>query len=131
MPHDVKSYLKGIELVTRPDRVKEKEMWGIVREISNYLIFVSLIVVVVHGNRDYYGFQLKRNMVRNFVEKNNFPNVTTANDFWKWAHSTVVQELRASFWYNGKPPYGLKGYGMSGKIHFYKLCASVVKTRAV
>ena len=102
-------------------------MWGIVREISNYLIFVSLIVVVVHGNRDYYGFQLKRNMVRNFVEKNNFPNVTTANDFWKWAHSTVVQELRASFWYNGKPPYGLKGYGMSGKIHFYKLCASVVK----
>ena len=73
---------------------------AIVSEISNYLIFLLIVVMVVHGNRDMAEeHRLKRTLVRNFVLKHNFPNVTTANDFWDWAHSTIVQELRASFWY--------------------------------
>ena len=78
--------------------------------MSNYVIFVIIVVIIAHGNRDPSAFQLQYTIEDNFIIKNGFNNIKTSNDFWDWAHSTIVDELRASFWYNGKPPYGLRGF---------------------
>ena len=29
---------------------------------------------------------------------------------WRWAHSTLLSELKAGPLYNGQPPYGYRGY---------------------
>ena len=34
----------------------------------------------------------------------------TSNDWWEWAHLTLVPELRAQAHYNGQAPYGLRGF---------------------
>ena len=36
--------------------------------------------------------------------------MNNSNDYWEWAHSTLISELRAQAHYNGQPPYGLRGF---------------------
>lgn len=36
--------------------------------------------------------------------------IITADHYWHWAHNVIMQEIRAQRWYNGEPPYGLRGF---------------------
>ena len=36
--------------------------------------------------------------------------VKDVNDWWNWINDTVLPNVRVQNWYNGKPPYGLRGY---------------------
>ena len=40
----------------------------------------------------------------------NFMKVRDVNDWWGWFNDTVMTNVRVQNWYNGKPPYGLRGY---------------------
>jgi hypothetical protein len=40
----------------------------------------------------------------------NFMKVRDVNDWWNWVNETVLPSVRVQNWYNGKPPYGLRGY---------------------
>ena len=40
----------------------------------------------------------------------NFMKVKDVNDWWNWINDTVLPNVRVQNWYNGKPPYGLRGY---------------------
>ena len=46
----------------------------------------------------------------NLVLKYKFDEVRTSDDWWRWAHSAIVRELKAGPLYNGQPPYGYRGY---------------------
>ncbi len=39
----------------------------------------------------------------------NFLKVREVNDWWRWVNETVLENVRVQNWYNGKPPYGLRG----------------------
>ena len=39
-----------------------------------------------------------------------FIQINTTNDYWNWTQKTLIPELKAGPLYNGKPPYGLRGF---------------------
>ncbi len=52
---------------------------------------------------------LRLSVCRKLCERRtNYVYYRTANDWWDWAHSNLVNELRAQSYYNGRPPFGLK-----------------------
>eukprot|EP00094_Tigriopus_californicus_P011733 TCALIF_11336-PA protein Name:"Similar to lov-1 Location of vulva defective 1 (Caenorhabditis elegans)" AED:0.02 eAED:0.02 QI:96/0.94/0.83/1/0.71/0.80/36/119/3138 len=61
-------------------------------------------------------FLEKQVLQSNFVDKNNFDQIVSSNDWWDWAHSTIVEELRAQPYYNGQTPFGLRGF-IGDKVH--------------
>lgn len=34
----------------------------------------------------------------------------TTDDYWRWLKTIMLGQLRAQRWYNGDPPYGLRGF---------------------
>ena len=63
-----------------------------------------------YGNRDTNSYRMQQVLHKSFVEKTGFNQIISSNDWWEWAHKTVINELRAQNFYNGDPPYGLRGY---------------------
>ena len=98
-----------LELI-RQERKKEVEMWAIVSELSNYILFILIVYIISYGNRDPNSFRLQQQIEYNLIKKNGFDHIVTSNDWWAWAHATLIPELRAQSWYNGEPPFGLRGY---------------------
>ncbi len=83
---------------------------NIIYEIMMYAIYISIVYVISLGNRDLNGYPMVTQLTNSFVNGPNFATLNTSNDWWDWAQSTIVTQLRASTYYNGNPAYGLKGY---------------------
>ena len=91
-------------------RQNELEMWAIVKELSGFFFFWLVIFLVNYMNRDPNCYRLQNQLRYNFVTKNGFDRIKTSDDWWKWIHTTAVKEIKAAAWYNGQPPYGLRGF---------------------
>lgn len=39
-----------------------------------------------------------------------FTKVRDVNQWWLWVNNTLIPNVRVQNWYNGDPPYGLRGY---------------------
>ena len=115
---------------------QEQEMKSVLRDIVTYLIYIGIILIIVYLERDQNLFLQKQALetavifggvnceivpdddprYRECTEEEmphkhiNFMNVKDMNDYWKWINDTVIQNVRVQNWYNGKPPYGLRGY---------------------
>ena len=115
---------------------QEQEMKGVLRDIVTYLIYIGIILIIVYGQRDQNLFLQKQALETAVIfggvtceivpdddpryrectdeempEKHvNFMNIKDMNEYWKWINDTVIQNVRVQNWYNGKPPYGLRGY---------------------
>ena len=115
---------------------QEQEMKGVLRDIVTYLIYIGIILIIVYGQRDQNLFLQKQALETAVIfggvtceivpdddpryrectdeempEKHvNFMNIKDINEYWKWINDTVIQNVRVQNWYNGKPPYGLRGY---------------------
>ena len=96
--------------VLRRKRYMEVEMWAVVKELIGYAFFILIIYLISYGNRHPMSYKLQQQMQRNFIVKNGFDQIVTSNDWWEWCHNTMVNELRAQNYYNGVPPYGLRGF---------------------
>ena len=40
----------------------------------------------------------------------NFDQIRDVNEWYGWLNITLLKNVRVQEWYNGKPPYGLRGY---------------------
>ena len=40
----------------------------------------------------------------------NYNNIRTVNEWYGWLEETLIPNVRVQPWYNGAPPYGLRGY---------------------
>ena len=115
---------------------QEQEMKAVLRDIVTYLIYLAIIVTIAYGQRDQNLFLQKQALETALIfggvtceivpdddpryrectdeempEKHvNFMNIRDMNEYWKWINDTVIQNVRVQPWYNGKPPYGLRGY---------------------
>ena len=94
----------------RKERQKEVEIWTIIGELSNYICFIIIVYIISYGNRDPNSFRLQQQIEYNLAIKHGYDEIRTSNDWWDWAHNTFISELRAQAWYNGQPPFGLRGY---------------------
>ena len=96
--------------VLREARKKEVEMWGVVRELISYAFFIMIVYFISYGNRDPMSYKLQDQMTKAFVTQPEYDQIITSNDWWDWCHKIAVDGLRAQAFYNGMPPYGLRGF---------------------
>jgi hypothetical protein len=94
----------------RTKRQKELEMWSIIKELAGFFVFIMIVFIIAYLNRDPSSYRFQNQLRYNFVTKNGFDKIKTANDWWDWVHETAVTELKADSLYNGQPPYGLRGF---------------------
>ncbi|MCL4129991.1 UNVERIFIED_CONTAM: hypothetical protein GTU68_050411 [Idotea baltica] len=99
----------------RTRMVKEREMGFVLRGILVYCIFLAIVAVLINERTDYNAFLLQENLSSSFIKENNLifdftKLIRNTNEWWNWARNVVLQELRAQRHYNGKPPYGLRGF---------------------
>lgn len=74
----------------RQERLKEIQMWSIIREISNYLCFLILISFIVNSNQQSNSFRQVQHLRKYFLNirqpDNNYLKVRSFNEsysFWK------------------------------------------------
>ena len=91
-------------------RIKQVRSQAVATELFSYIFFLVILFIISYANRDPDSYILKNHIHRNIVRKNGFDKIHTSDDWWKWAHKTLVTELKAGPLYNGQPPYGFRGY---------------------
>ena len=97
-------------VLLRRERIKEVEMQSVVKEIIAYAFFIMIVYFISYGNRDTMSYKLQAQMTQTFVIEPGYDKIVTSNDWWDWCHKTAVNGLRAQSFYNGMPPYGLRGF---------------------
>ena len=96
--------------ILRRARIQEVEMWSVVKELIAYAFFIMIVYFISYGNRDIMSYKLQAQMSHAFIFEPGFDQIVTSNDWWDWCHKTAVDGLRAQSFYNGMPPYGLRGF---------------------
>ncbi|XP_064093787.1 uncharacterized protein LOC135206294 [Macrobrachium nipponense] len=99
----------------RHQRRQEVGMNEIMKEIFLYALFIWILLILSHGNRDPNAFWLQKELHNAFVNDayendDGFAAVKTTDKLWYYLHNNLFQSLRADTLYNGKPPYGLRGF---------------------
>lgn len=95
-------------------RLKEIKMGIILKEIFSYLFFLWILTVLSYGNRDPNAHLMKETLKGAFIDGANtgeaFTDVKTTDDFWSYLENTLIPEVYVGKWYNGKQPFGLRGF---------------------
>ena len=115
---------------------QEFEMKALLKDMTIYVCYALVVLIVSYGNRDYNNFlqkeALKTAVIHGglicgvgqeddprYIECDpedvphreiDFMQVKHVNDWYYWLNNTVKPNVRVQEWYNGKPPYGLRGY---------------------
>ena len=100
------SYLEALKKA----RIKQIRSQAVAAELFSYIAFLIILFIISYSNRDADSFLLKNHIHRNVVRKNGFDKIHNSDDWWRWAHKTLVSEMKAGPLYNGQPPYGFRGY---------------------
>ncbi|UJR16862.1 hypothetical protein I4U23_003760 [Adineta vaga] len=90
----------------RERRLKEIQMWSILRELFLYLIFFSSLSVIVYSQSQYNSF-LQVDHLQKYFDYN---EISTKSAYWQWLEESFVDNIRAQEWYNGVPPRNLSGF---------------------
>ncbi|XP_074649181.1 polycystin-1-like [Tubulanus polymorphus] len=98
----------------REQRLKEIQMYNIIREIIFYALFLWVLLSVSYTFRDPYSYKMKDHLEKFFIGKggpvNDYSAIQNHSAYWKWVREVLVPNLRADVWYNGSPPYGQRGF---------------------
>ncbi|XP_063886174.1 polycystin-1-like protein 2 isoform X1 [Scylla paramamosain] len=95
--------------------VKEREMTLVLRDVGAYLLFVFVVMILTYGERDESSYRMVENFRNAFIKEGDLKwdyknKMKTTDHYWRWLKEVMLSELRAQNWYNGKPPYGLRGF---------------------
>ncbi|UJR21041.1 hypothetical protein I4U23_024141 [Adineta vaga] len=98
----------------RHERLKEIQMWSIIRETAIYFCFLSLLCVVIYANHhsnSYFQVQHLRKYFHNSRQFDlDYTRISTIHQYWNWLEHSFVDNIRAQQWYNGQPPRNLSGF---------------------
>ncbi|CAG0904235.1 unnamed protein product, partial [Cyprideis torosa] len=98
----------------REKRRNEIQMWTSIKEIIIYTIYLILLIIIARGLRDPTAYYMRRSMQDSFIRPEApiyaYRIVSDANRYWKWMHNVVFYKLVVQNWYNGEPPFLLRGY---------------------
>ncbi|XP_071550461.1 LOW QUALITY PROTEIN: polycystin-1-like protein 2 [Panulirus ornatus] len=99
----------------RKTRQREVKMYSIFKEIVIYTLFMWIVLILSHGNRDPNAFFLQRTLREAFLnegarDNTDFTKVTNSDRLWTYLQNGFLHRLRADVLYNGKAPYRLRGF---------------------
>ncbi|KAL4239265.1 hypothetical protein ACF0H5_000082 [Mactra antiquata] len=104
---------KALE-TARKQRLKEIQMWAVIREILFYAFFLWILLVISYRSVNNNSYTYKHNMEKVFIMTNDtnksFFKIKNTPDFWAWAQSGMLRGLRAGPYYNNFPPFYMRGY---------------------
>jgi hypothetical protein len=75
--------------------------------IFSIYLFVVYFNVFTIKNSNFYNYG--KSLRQTFID-DSFRKMNTIEEFWSWSRNGLSEKLRATNWYNKKPPYGLAGY---------------------
>ena len=87
-------YGKDFLQALKKARIKQVRSQAVANELFSYVIFLMILFIISYANRDADSFQIKSHLENNFVLKHDFEKVKTSDDFWRWAHDTLVDEVK-------------------------------------
>ncbi|XP_076049258.1 polycystin-1-like protein 2 [Oratosquilla oratoria] len=93
--------------------VQERAMKLILRDLAFYFVFLGILWVVSSINPN--AIYMVQNFRNAFIKEGDpiwdYKNKVTNSDlYWRWLKTVMLDELRTRRWYNGEPPYGLRGF---------------------
>ncbi|CAF4112645.1 unnamed protein product, partial [Adineta steineri] len=98
----------------REQRLKEIQMWSIIREFIIYAIFLILLCIISFSNRTQNSFYQTDHLQKYFLNTRqtdcDYTQILTIDDYWNWLNNSFVENLRAQEWYNDDQPINLNGY---------------------
>ena len=74
--------------------MKQIRSQAVANELFTYVIFLSVLFIISYNNRDADSFQIKKHVETNFLTKYKFMEIKTTDDWWEWAHDTLVNEVK-------------------------------------
>ncbi|CAF4146964.1 unnamed protein product, partial [Adineta steineri] len=101
-------------IYARDQRLKEIQMWTIIREFIIYSIFAILVFVITYSNREQHSFSQVNHLRAYFLNQRqttaDYTNINTIDEYWYWLENSFVSNIRAQQWYNGDIPQYLNGF---------------------
>ncbi|CAF0785228.1 unnamed protein product [Adineta steineri] len=98
----------------RDQRLKEIQMWAIIREFLIYFIFAILVVIITYSNREQHSFYQVNHLRAYFLNQRqttaDYTEINTIDEYWYWLENSFVSNIRAQQWYNGDIPQYLNGF---------------------
>ncbi|CAF4085458.1 unnamed protein product, partial [Adineta steineri] len=98
----------------RDQRLKEIQMWAIIREYLIYFTFAILVFVITYSNREQHSFYQVNHLRAYFLNQRqttaDYTKINTIDEYWCWLENSFVSNIRAQQWYNGDIPQYLNGY---------------------
>ncbi|CAF4321707.1 unnamed protein product, partial [Adineta steineri] len=101
-------------MCARDRRLKEIQMWSIIRETLLYICFLSLLYTVIFSNcqsNSYSQVKHLQNFLLNSRQMDDdYTKISTINQYWNWLENSFISNIRAQEWYNGDAPRNLSGF---------------------
>ncbi|CAF4362759.1 unnamed protein product, partial [Adineta steineri] len=95
-------------IYARDQRLKEIQMWTIIREFLIYFIFAILVFVITYSSREQHSFYQANHLRAYFLNQRqttaDYTNINTIDEYWYWLENSFVSNIRAQQWYNGDVP---------------------------
>jgi hypothetical protein len=114
---EAKEYLDENEIKLNRDevadarhrRLKDVQMWSIIRETLTYFSFLIFLCVIVYSIRDENTF-LQVQHLRNYFSNEKYSQITRIDEYWTWLEKDFINDLRAKKWYNQEESRYLSGF---------------------
>ncbi|CAF1124640.1 unnamed protein product [Adineta steineri] len=101
-------------IYARDQRLKEIQMWAIIREFLIYFIFATLVCVITYSSREQHSFFQVNHLRAYFLNQRqttaDYTQINTIDEYWYWLENSFVSNIRAQHWYNGNVPQYLNGF---------------------
>ncbi|CAF0940715.1 unnamed protein product [Adineta steineri] len=98
----------------RDQRLKEIQMWAIIREFLTCLVFAILVFIITYSNREQNSFLQVNHLRAYFLNQKqttvDYTKINTIDEYWYWLENSFVSNIRAQQWYNGDNPEYLNGF---------------------
>ncbi|KAK3736330.1 hypothetical protein QZH41_020801, partial [Actinostola sp. cb2023] len=99
-------------------RFREMQMNAAIKEVVLYAFFVTCLCIASYSHRDPSSYLFRKSMYDTFVEGNyggirGFSSISTRENYYEWAKTTLMNGLFKKSWYNDQPLEDL-GFTMDG-----------------
>jgi len=98
----------------RQQRLKEIQMWSIIREFLLYILFLVVLFFATYSslnpNASYQVRHMKQLFLNTREYQYDYTKVVTVSQYWSWLNNIFAENLRAQRWYNQELPHDLSGF---------------------
>ncbi|CAF3754605.1 unnamed protein product [Adineta steineri] len=98
----------------RDQRLKEIQMWAIIREFIICFTFAILVFIITYSSLEQHSFYQVNHLRAYFLNERqtsaDYTQINTIDEYWYWLENSFVSNIRAQQWYNEDIPQYLNGF---------------------